>query len=158
MLIEGCSQIVIGDNCFGHNADYGVERELCTGVTLRNCRDSIFSGNILQDCLSGRHLYPEAPELQRVALLELYECSNIILSNNQILDSAPYGIRLADCKDITLATMIVSDRRTPPLQKSAVFWTGATGQSIVNACRFAGCLDTPFVAESIAVKSASLPE
>ena len=158
MLIEECSQIVMGDNCFGHNADYGVERELCTGVTLRKCRDSIFSGNILQDCLSGRHLYPEAPELQREALLELYECSNIILSNNQILDSAPYGIRLADCTDITLATTIVSDRRTPPLQKSAVFWTGATGQSIVNACRFAGCLDTPFVAESIAVKSASLPE
>jgi parallel beta-helix repeat protein len=102
-------------------------------------------------------LYPEAPELQREALLELYECSNIILSNNQILDSAPYGIRLADCTDITLATTIVSDRRVPPLQKTAVYWTGDTGQSIVNACRFAGCLDTPFVAESIAVMAACLP-
>ncbi len=157
LLIEDCTQIVVGDNCFGHNADYGVERELCTGVTLRNCRDSIFNGNILQDCLSGRHLYPEAPELQREALLELFDCCNIIISNCQILDSAPYGIRLKNCTNITMNAVTVDDRRTPPLQRSAVFWTEDTGQSIVAACRFSGSLNEPFVSEAIAMKTGCLP-
>jgi parallel beta-helix repeat protein len=158
LLLEDCAQIVVGDNCFGHNADYGVERELCTGVTLRNCRDCTFTGNILQDCLSGRHLYPEAPELQREALLELYDCRNITLSNCLILDSAPYGIRLANSSEITMNAVTVSDRRSPPLQKSGVYWTGSTGSSIVSACRFDGCLQNPFVAESVTVYQANIPD
>ena len=157
LLMEDCSQMVIGNNCFGHNADYGAEKELCTGVTLRNCRDSIFTGNVLQDCQSGRHLYPDAPELQREALLELFDCHNIILSSSQILDSAPYGIRLSNSSDITMTAITVEDRRSPPLQKSAVYWTGKPGQSIVTACRFSGCLDRPFVAEKIPVYAACLP-
>ncbi len=158
LLMEDCSQIVIGNNCFGHNADYGAEKELCTGVTLRNCSDSIFNGNILQDCLSGRHLYPEAPELQREALLELFDCRNIIIGNSQILDSAPYGIRLANCTDITMNAITVADRRVPPLQKSAVHWTGGTGESIVSACRFSGSLAAPFVSEKLASKIGCIPE
>lgn len=157
VLAVDCSQIVIGDNCFGHNGDYGVEKELCTGITLRNCRDSIFTGNILQDCLSGRHLYPEAPELQREALLELYDCRDIIVSNCQILDSAPYGLRLSNCTDMTLNAVMITDRRSPPLQKSAVFWTGSTGQSIVSACRFSGCLEQPFVSEKVTSISGCIP-
>ncbi|MDA1232186.1 MAG: right-handed parallel beta-helix repeat-containing protein, partial [Planctomycetota bacterium] len=133
LLMEDCSQMVVGNNCFGHNADYGAEKELCTGVTLRNCRDSVFTGNVLQDCQSGRHLFPTAPELQREALLELYNCRNIIINSNQILDSAPYGIRLADCQDITLNATVVTDRRSPPLQKSAVYWTGKVGRSMITA-------------------------
>ncbi len=157
VLIEQSSQVVVGDNCFGHNADYGREKELCTGVTFRQCHDCIFTGNILQDCLSGRHLYPEAPELQREALLELFDCRNMILSNSQILDSAPFGIRLANCTEMTLSAITVADRREPPLQKHAVFWTGPNGQSIVSACRFSGCLDRPIVAESIASMTGCLP-
>ncbi len=157
LLMEDCSQMVIGNNCFGHNADYGVEKELCTGVTLRNCSDSIFTGNLLQDCRSSHQHYQGTPELQREALLELFDCRNILLSSNQILDSAPYGIRLSDSSDITMSAMTVQDRRNPPLQRSAVYWTGATGQSIVSACRFGGCLDRPFVAEPIVIYSACLP-
>ncbi len=158
LLIEDCSQIVVADNCFGHNTDYGLEKELCTGVTFRKCRDSIFTGNILQDCLSGQHLYPETPELQREALLELFDCRNMIISNSQILDSAPYGIRMANCIDMTLNAVTVQDRRMPPLQKSAVFWSGETGQSIVSACRFSGVLETAFLSEPVSIKQACLPE
>jgi hypothetical protein len=127
-------------------------------VTFRKCRDSIFTGNILQDCLSGQHLYPETPELQREALLELFDCRNMIISNSQILDSAPYGIRLANCIDMTLNAVTVQDRRMPPLQKSAVFWSGETGQSIVSACRFSGVLETAFLSEPVSIKQACLPE
>jgi len=141
LMMEDCSQMVVGNNSFGHNADYGVEKELCTGVTFRNCRDSVFTGNVLQDCQSGRHLYPTAPELQREALLELYDCRNIIVSSNQILDSAPYGIRLANCEDMTINTTVVTDRRTPPLQKSAVYWTGAVGRSMITASTLGPCTD-----------------
>ncbi len=158
LLIEDSSQVVVGSNCFGHNADYGFDKELCTGVTLRNCRDCIFHGNLLQDCMSGQHRYPEAPELQREALLELYECRNIIVSHCQILDSAPYGIRLRNCTDITLNAVTVDDRRSPPLQKSAVYWTGSTGRSIVSASRFSGTLDTPFISETLSSRTGCLPE
>jgi len=158
LLMEDCHQIVVGNNCFGHNADYGVEKELCTGVTLRNCRDSIFTGNILQDCQSGRHLYPDAPELQREALLELFDCTNIILSSCQILDSAPFGIRLHNSTDITMTSVTVADRRSPPLQKSAVHWTGDSSESLVTACRFSGYLETPFKAEKMPPIANCLPQ
>lgn len=149
LLLEDSHQIVVGNNCFGHNADYGVEKELCTGVTLRNCRDTIFTGNVLQDCQSGRHKYPDAPELQREALLELFDCNNVIISSCQILDSAPYGIRLNNSSDITMTSVTVTDRRTPPLQKSAVLWIGDCGSSLVTACRFSGCIEVPFKTESM---------
>lgn len=147
LLMEDCSQMVVGNNCFGHNADYGAEKELCTGVTLRNCRDSVFTGNVLQDCQSGRHLFPTAPELQREGLLELFGCRNIIISSNQILDSAPYGIRLADCQDITLSATVVTDRRSPPLQKSAVYWTGAVGRSMITASTLGPCTGQSLLTE-----------
>ncbi|MBL8817523.1 MAG: right-handed parallel beta-helix repeat-containing protein [Planctomyces sp.] len=141
LLCEDSFQIVVGDNCFGHNADYGVERELCTGVTFERCQDTIFNGNILQDCQTGRHLFPDAPELQREALLELKNCHNFIVSNCQILDSAPYGIRLANCHDMTLTGITVTDRRTPPLMKSAVFWTGTNKDSMITGSRLGPCLE-----------------
>lgn len=147
LLMEDCSQMVVGNNSFGHNADYGVEKELCTGVTLRSCRDSVFTGNVLQDCQSGRHLFPTAPELQREALLELIDCRNLIISSNQILDSAPYGIRLKNCRDITLNAMVVTDRRSPPLQKSAIYWTGAVGRSMITASNFGPCTEQTVVTD-----------
>lgn len=146
LLMEDCSQVTVGDNCFGHNADYGVERELCTGVTLVKCRDTIFSGNVLQDCQTGRHRFPDAPELQREALLELQECRNVTVSHCQILDSAPYGVRIKDSQDVLLTTTVVADRRTPPVQKTAIFWSGEAGASMIHACRFSGFLEAPVVA------------
>ncbi|MBL8808626.1 MAG: right-handed parallel beta-helix repeat-containing protein [Planctomycetaceae bacterium] len=160
LLMEDCSQVTVGDNSFGHNADYGVERELCTGVTLLRCRDSVFSGNVLQDCQTGRHQFPGAPELQREALLELQECSNVIVSHCQILDSAPYGVRIKDSVDLILSTSVIADRRSPPLQKSAIFWTGETGTSMIHACRFSGFQEQMVVAPVVPVLClpASIPE
>jgi hypothetical protein len=112
-------------------------------VTLKNCRDCIFSGNILQDCQTGRHQYPEAPQLQREALLEITDCRNITISNCQILDSAPYGIRLHNAVEMTLLGLSIADRRTPPLQKNAIHWTGESSDSLITACRFAGCSVEP---------------
>lgn len=143
LLLEDCSQITVGDNSLGHNADYGIEKELCTGVTLKNCRDSIFSGNILQDCQTGRHQYPEAPELQREALLEIIDCRNITISHCQILDSAPVGIRLHNSEEMTLMGLSICDRRSPPLQQHAIHWTGTSSGSLITACRFRGCTADP---------------
>ncbi|MCA9066126.1 MAG: right-handed parallel beta-helix repeat-containing protein, partial [Planctomycetaceae bacterium] len=148
LLVEDSLQVIVGNNCFGHNADYGVERELCTGVTFRNSRDCILNGNLLQDCQSGRHLFPDAPELQREALLELIGCRNITLSNIQILDSAPYGIRLHETQDVTMTAVTVADRRDTLLQQSAVYWTGDAGVSIISACRFGPSTGECFRADS----------
>jgi hypothetical protein len=149
VLLEDCSQVTMGDNSLGHNADYGVERELCTGVTLRNCRDSVFSGNILQDCQTGRHQFPEAPELQRRGLLELEGCRNVTLSHSQILDSAPVGIRLSDCRDMILMGLSIEDRREQPLQRHAIEWEGEAGRSLITACRFGGCTGAAVVSAVI---------
>ncbi|MFN5734035.1 MAG: right-handed parallel beta-helix repeat-containing protein [Planctomyces sp.] len=149
VLLEDCSQVTVGDNSLGHNADYGVERELCTGVTLRNCRDSVFSGNIVQDCQTGRHQFPEAPELQRRALLELEGCRNVTLSHSQILDSAPVGIHLSDCRDMILMGLSIEDRREQPLQQHAIEWEGEAGRSLITACRFGGCTGAAVVSAVI---------
>jgi polygalacturonase len=115
-------------------------------VTLRRCRDSIFSGNILQDCQTGRHQFPEAPELQRRGLLELEDCRNVTISHSQILDSAPTGIWLNNCQDMILMGLSVEDRREPPLQRHAIEWQGVAGRSLITACRFSGCTEVPVVA------------
>ncbi len=147
LLVESSVQIIVGDNCFGHNADYGVERELCTGVTFRNSRDCILNGNLLQDCQTGQHIFPDTPELQREALLEVFNCSNMTISNCQILDSAPYGIRIADSTDVLLSACVVTDRRVPALQQNAILWTGPSGDSLISACRLGPCLSDVIRAE-----------
>jgi len=73
--------------------------------------------------------------------LVLLDCRNLIISSNQILDSAPYGIRLDNCSDIILNAMVVTDRREPPLQKSAIYWTGAVGRSMITASTLGPCVD-----------------
>lgn len=138
LLFENCSRLAVGSNTLGHNADYGIERELCTGVTFRNCRDSIFNGNIIQDCQTGRHQFPEAPELQRQALLEFFGCRNITVAHCQILESAPNGIRLDECTEMSLLGLTVHDRREQPLQKFGILWTGDATNSIVSDCRILG--------------------
>lgn len=145
ILLENCSRIAVGSNTLGHNTDYGVEKELCTGVTLRNCTDSILSGNIIQDCQTGQHQFPEAPELQREALLELFHCRNITVAHCQILDSAPYGIRLDQCSEISLLGTTIHDRRQPPLQKTGIFWTGDAPHSLLANCRILGSLEAPVI-------------
>ncbi len=147
LLVEDSQQILLGDNCFGHNADYGAERELCTGVTFRNSNDCIINGNLLQDCQAGRHKFPESPELQREALLEIVACRNIIISNTQVLDSAPYGIRLENSQDVTMSAVTVIDRRETCLQKAAIFWTGPIGDSILTACRLGPSLQKALMAD-----------
>lgn len=140
LLVENSVQIIVGDNCFGHNADYGVARELCTGITFRNSRDCILNGNLLQDCQTGQHVFPTAPELQREALLEIFDCNNILISNCQILDSAPIGLRISDSRDVTVSATTIADRREPPLMQSAIFWTGPSGDSMLSACRLGPAL------------------
>ena len=108
-------------------------------MTLRGCRDCVFSGNILQDCQTGRHQFPEAPELQRRGLLELEGCRNVTISHSQILDSAPAGIWLSDCRDMILMGLSIEDRREVPLQRHAIEWQGEAGRSLITACRFSGC-------------------
>ena len=143
LLLENCSRITVGSNTFGHNADYGIQRELCTGLTLRNCADSVLTGNIIQDCQTGRHQFPQAPELQREALVELFNCRNVTLCSCQILESAPCGIRLDQCSEISLLGLTISDRRDPPLQKNGILWTGPAPHSLISACRILGCLESP---------------
>ncbi len=135
VLIEESHQIILGNNCFGHNADYGEKKELCTGLTLRDSHDCIVNSNLLQDCQSGQHAFPDTPDLQREALLECYGCRNITISNTQILDSSPYGIRLHETRDVTLSAVTVTDRRNPCLQESSILWTGDAGKSIITGCR-----------------------
>lgn len=147
LLVEDSSQIVVGDNCFGHNTDYGAERELCTGVTMRNSRDCILNGNLFQDCQSGLPSHPEAPELQREGLVELFGCSGILISGCQILDAAPCGLRLHDSRDVTVSATVIADRRDPPRQNYAILWTGPVGDSIVTGCRLGPALVRALQAE-----------
>jgi hypothetical protein len=42
---------------------------------------------------------------------------------------------------MTINTTVVTDRRTPPLQKSAVYWTGAVGRSMITASTLGPCID-----------------
>lgn len=133
LLIEDSKHISVGANCFEHNPDY-TQNELCTGVTFRNCEDCNITGMILQDCQSGKHTVPNVVPIERMGLLELFDCRRFNITGSQIFDAAPYGIYLEKCSDTVITGSTVLDNREQKLMRAAMFFKEPS-RCLVASCR-----------------------
>ncbi|GAB4149283.1 MAG: right-handed parallel beta-helix repeat-containing protein [Planctomycetaceae bacterium] len=134
LLVENSRNIVVGSNCFGHNPDYR-KNELCTGLRFVDSVDCLLTGVLIQDCQAGKHTVPNAVELKRDGLLELVRCERINISGSQVIDSAPYGILLKDCRDTIITGTTVLDSRAKKKMQAAIHWTGAGSGNMISQCR-----------------------
>ena len=134
LLVESSRNIVLGANCFEHNPDYG-EKDLCTGIRFEDCADCTITGVLVQDCRAGKHTVADAVPIEREGILELVRCARVNVSGTQIVDAAPVGIRLEDCRDTVLTGCTVLDSRAEKLMKSAIHWTGEGSGNLIAACR-----------------------
>jgi hypothetical protein len=137
LLLEQCRNLSVGANVFDHNPDYE-PRQLCTGIRLVDCVDSVLSGLVIQDGETGRHTVPDAGPQERQALVELVRCRRIALQGVQILDGTPLGLAVEDSHDVTVTGCGILDTRAEPRMQRAIDWRGeGTGNLIAN-CRLGG--------------------
>jgi hypothetical protein len=134
LLIESSRNIVVGANVFDHNPDYDT-KELCTGIRLVDCVDCALSGLVIQDCQAGRHTVANAGEQSREGLVELVRCRRINISGVQVLEPAPYGFFLDECRDTLVTGCSILDDRTPPLMQAPIRWQGAGSGNLIAHCR-----------------------
>ena len=158
LLIERCRNIVVGSNVFDHNPDYE-PNQLCTGIRIADSVDCVLSGLLIQDCQSGRHTVSAAGPLQRDALVELLRCERLNLTGVQIIDGAPVGLLLHDCRNTSIVGCTVLDSRTPPLVEHSVRWTGAgAGNQLANCRLSTGSQGSHVVPEHVQVSSLVLDQ
>ena len=134
LLVEGCRDIVIGANCFGHNPDYG-DKELSTGIRLVDSEACTISGLIIQDALAGKHTVKDAVPVERDGLLELVRCKRVNVTGCQVLEGTPAGIQVEDCSDTLITATSVLDSREPKLMQAAIRWQGEGSGNLISGCR-----------------------
>ena len=133
VLIEDSKHVTLGSNCFEHNPDYQM-KELCTGVTFKNCDDCNISGMILQDGQAGQHTVVGVVPIERQGLLELINCRRFNINGSQFFDGAPTGMYLENCTDTLITGCTVLDNRATKLMRSAIHLKNPT-RCLIASCR-----------------------
>lgn len=146
LLIENSRNIVVGANVFDHNPEYE-PKELCTGIRLVESDDCSLHGLVIQDCQAGKHTVADAAPQMRQGLVELIRCRRINVSGVQILDPAPYGLFLDECRDTLVTGCTILDGRSPVLMQAAIKWQGPGTGNLVGHCRLGKGTEGVIVAE-----------
>jgi len=121
LLIEDCSNIVIGANCFDRNPryNYGNSLEAKNGLLVRNSKDCSFSG------LHIAHVW-SAP-----AGLLVENCQRMNITNCTILDCDNVGLLLRDVMHSRVSGCMIRDDR-PHAQSIPLKVVGGRGNTIVD--------------------------
>jgi hypothetical protein len=121
LLIEDCSNIVIGANCFERNPryNYGNSLEAKNSLVLRNCKDCTLSG------LHIAHVW-RAP-----AGLLIENCQRMNITNCTILDCDNVGLLLKDVIHSRVSDCMIRDDRVDA-QSIPLKVTGGMGNTIAD--------------------------
>ena len=121
LLVENCSNVIVGPNNFDRNPRYHREEkpETTNAITFRNSSDCT---------LTGLHLtrVRAAP-----AGLTLETCQRLHVTNCTILDCDRIGIWIKNCTDTRLNGCMIRDDR-PNAASLAIRVEGGRGNTIVN--------------------------
>ncbi len=151
LLVEDSRNIVVGDNCFGHNPDYK-NNGLATCIEFRNSESCNLTGLIIEDATGSTHTVPGAPPLVRQALLEMRDCRQMTLTGLQVLDGAPYGMLVENCSNTVMTGCQIHDRRTPQLMQRPLIWKGDGTGNLISGCSFGnGTAGGPQLPEKVTV-------
>jgi hypothetical protein len=121
LLIEGCSNIIVGANNFDRNPryDYGNSLDARNSLLVRNSADCT---------LTGLHITNvwKAP-----AGLMIENCKRMNLTDCEILDCDNVGLLLRDVDDSRVSGCLISDNR-PGAESVSLKVAGGSGNMIVN--------------------------
>ena len=119
LLVEDCSNIVIGSNNLDRNPryDYGDTRKANNGVVIRNTEDSTISGLHINGAW------------RKEAGLQVVNCRRMNITGCTVLNCDNVGILLEDVHDSLVAHCLVRDSRPGATMKSLQV-VGGSGNSI----------------------------
>lgn len=118
LLVEGCSQIVVGANLFERNPDYPPGSR--DGLMLSDCSDCTLSGFQIFNTLAE----PGALILRR--------CRRVNVTGCTILDCHACGLLLDDVQSVRVSGCLVRDDRPDAARPVALRLTGGRGNMIVD--------------------------
>jgi hypothetical protein len=121
LLVEDCSNIVIGPNNFDRNPryDYGDSLDAKNSLVLRNCEDCTLSG------LHVTNVWREPAGL----LVE--KCRRMNIIGCTILDCDNFGLLLKDLSDSRVSDCLIRDDRAGA-KSVPLLLTGGRGNMVVN--------------------------
>jgi parallel beta-helix repeat protein len=121
LLIEDCSNIIVGANNFDRNPryDYGDSLDARNSLLVRNSADCTLSG------LHVTNVW-KAP-----AGLTIENCKRMNVTDCTILDCDNVGLLLKDTADSRISGCLISDNR-PNAESTSLKVTGGKGNLIVN--------------------------
>jgi len=121
VLIEDCSDIILGPNNFDRNPryDYGNSLDAKNGLVVRNCEDCTLTG------LHVTNVWREP------AGLRIENCKRMNVTNCTILDCDNVGLLLKDVTSSRVSDCLIRDDRENAKSASLVV-TGGRGNMIVH--------------------------
>lgn len=134
ILARQCSQLAVGANVLGHNADYG-DNEIGTGARFEGCTDTAIGALVVKGSRAGKTTVAEALPAERLGLLELVDCRRVTVTGAQLTDPAPYGLYGEGGADIVITGCSILEARAEKLMKAAVMWKGDVPGAILSSCR-----------------------
>jgi len=157
----GCRGIVISGNCIYSAANRNILMEQCELVTIGNNNfrrhtPSLGCGVRLvdsSDCILNSCSWlddSESGQASGGSLLELVRCQRISVGHCQFLDGVPFGIDVNDSNWITIANCLLTDRRSPPLARHLVRFTGTGEANLLDGNRLGSCQQEPLLLEASA--------
>jgi hypothetical protein len=122
LLIEDCSNIVVGPNNFDRNPryDYGNTQEANNSLVVRNSEDCT---------LTGLHI---TSVWRDAAALMLENCRRLHISGCTILDCDNVGLAMKDVRDSKLTDCVIRDDRPGRKEAASLVVTGGSGNLIVS--------------------------
>jgi parallel beta-helix repeat protein len=121
LLIEDCSNIIVGANNFDRNPRYNYGNSL-------DARNSLLVRNSADCTLSGLHV---TSVWQAPAGLTIENCKRMNVTNCTILDCDNVGLLLKDTADSRISGCLISDNR-PDTKSTSLKVIGGRGNMIVN--------------------------
>ncbi len=129
VLLENCTQINLTGNNFRRHME-----QAGTGIRIAGSKDCIFSGCQLQD---------EAPDGQSsgAPLLELEECERVTVQGVQLLDGAPWGLRVRSCRDLNFNGCYIGGKLYDHPARGAAAIKGAGLRNLMTGTHIQGKTD-----------------
>ena len=110
ILVENSRNIVVSSNVMEQSHGFG--RDFRNGITLRQTRGIVLTGNVITDAAIGSE--------QAGGAVELFDCQETILANNQIFEPRYRGIYVQGGRNALITANQVMDRSAEPGMLAAI--------------------------------------
>lgn len=113
---EHCQYLVLSGNVFGWHL--AAERKMSDGMRLRRCRAVTITGSVFP---ASNH------DGAQPAVMGLFACDDVAVTNCQFVEPAPRAVLLEDCRGCRVAGNQLTRRREPSAEEPGIESRGDSG-------------------------------